>query len=132
MKRSMILLFTLIAMPLLGNWDVERRKIDYLLKQIKEVEGTFIRNGTAHTPEEAVAHLEMKLKRAMNSWFAPAKEEWTAVMFIEKLASKSSFSGTPYQIRFSDGRTVNAGEWLFDKLHQIPFQTQSQPLEDPY
>ncbi len=132
MKRSMILLFTLIAMPLMGNWDVEHRKIDYLLNQIKEVEGAFIRNGTAHPPEEAGAHLEMKMKRAINSWFAPAKEKWTAKMFIEKLASKSSLTGTPYQIRFRDGRTVNAGEWLSDRLNQFPFQIQGQSPGDPH
>lgn len=38
----------------------------------------------------------MKLKWVMNSWFAPDREEWTAEMFIEKLAPRSSLSGMPY------------------------------------
>ncbi len=120
MKKLLVLAFLLLALPVVGDWDEERGKIAYLLEQIGQVEGAFIRNGTAHQPKEAVAHLEMKLNRALNSWFAPDKEEWTAGMFIEKLASKSSVSGKPYQIQFADGRRVNAREWLSRKLKAFP------------
>ncbi len=56
------------------------------------------------------------MENAMNSWFAPDKDQWTAEMFIEKIASKSSFSGKPYQIRFKSGGIVNTGKWLHEQL----------------
>lgn len=119
MKALLTPFILLLALPVLGGWDAEQVRITYLLNRIAEVEGEFIRNGTAHQPAEAVDHLRMKLERALDSWFAPPKEEWTAEMFIEKLASKSSISGRPYRIRFYDGREVDAGLWLFKQLDKM-------------
>ena len=99
-----------------AEWKMEKTKIDFLLHSIAEIDGVFIRNDSEHTAKEAVSHLRMKLERGMNSWFAPDKEEWTAEMFIDKLASKSSLSGKPYKIKFSDGRMVLSKEWLYEKL----------------
>jgi uncharacterized protein DUF5329 len=124
MKQILTLLLMLVAMPLFGGWDEEKSRIDYLLQQIRQVDGVFIRNGTAHQPADAVAHLEMKLKRATDSWFAPDREEWTADMFIEKLASKSSLTGTLYRIQFNDGRSVIAGDWLTNRLKNRPPPSQ--------
>ncbi|MBT4091653.1 MAG: DUF5329 family protein [Deltaproteobacteria bacterium] len=116
MKKGLILFLIFFALPLMGDWQFEKERIGFLLNQISRVDGVFIRNGVAHTPEKAVAHLELKMKNALNSWFSPDKEKWTAEMFIEKLASKSSLTGNPYLIKFSDGRTVWAGEWLLESL----------------
>jgi len=111
-----VLLFLLYATPLWADWKVEEEKINFLLSEIGHLDGMFIRNGTKHSPEQAVDHLKMKMENAMNAWFAPDKEKWTAEMFISKIASKSSISGKPYKIRFKTGRTVNAGDWLQDRL----------------
>jgi len=104
------------ASPLWADWNAEEEKINFLLTEIGQVDGMFIRNGSEYAPEEAVAHLKMKMENAMNSWFAPEKDEWTAEMFINKIASKSSFSGKLYQIRFKSGQIVNTGEWLHERL----------------
>jgi len=81
------------------------------------VDGVFVRNGSEHQPNDAVAHLKMKMENAMNSWFAPNKENWTAEMFIKKLASKSSLSGKPYLIKYRNGKTVLSSKWLTEKLN---------------
>ncbi|MBU2515816.1 DUF5329 domain-containing protein [bacterium] len=123
MKKPVLLLIILLfTFPVWGNWKVEKTRIDYLLQEIGKLEGVFVRNGTEHSPAEAVTHLKMKMERAMDSWFAPNKEEWTAEMFINRLASESSLSGKPYQIKYRDGRTVNSRDWLYKKLEIIKSQ----------
>ncbi len=107
------------ATPLWADWNEEQAKIDFLLDEIDTVEGVFIRNNTEYPPGKAVEHLKMKMEKAMQSWFAPDKDKWTAETFIEKIASKSSMSGKPYKIRFKTGETVNAGEWLHKRLENF-------------
>lgn len=65
----------------------EHKKIDVLLEVSKMSEVTSIRNGDERTSQEAYKHLQRKLKAAQRSWFSPPKEEWTATLFIEKVAS---------------------------------------------
>jgi hypothetical protein len=100
-----------------GAPTAELRKIDALLDSVKASEVTFIRNGNEYTAKEAHDHLRKKLKSARNSWFAPPEEEWTARMFIEKIASRSSISGRPYRVRFKDGKVIEARAWLTEMLH---------------
>jgi len=104
------------AFQSLADWPLEEKKIHSLLNDIIELDAVFIRNGSEHTPELAAIHLKMKLDRAQKSWFAPAKEKWTAELFIEKIASKSSISGNPYLIKFKNGKTVTTREWLLERL----------------
>jgi len=106
------------------NWPQQQQRINYLISAIENAQLRFIRNGTEHSPQEAAAHLRMKLRRGQNSWFAPAKEKWTAEMFIDKLASKSSFSGKPYQIEWPNGERVDAAVWLYQ---QLAIYDQQQP-----
>lgn len=118
-RISLLVLFTVLAFHALADWPQEAEKIHVLLNSIVELDAVFIRNGSEHTPEQAAEHLQMKLERAQNSWFAPDKKAWTAELFIEKIASKSSISGKPYKIRFENGKTVTAREWLKKKLTAI-------------
>ena len=104
------------AFQLYADGSLEEKKIHFLLNNISELKAVFIRNGSEHTPEQAVNHLKMKLERAQKSWFAPTKEKWTAELFIEKIASQSSLSGRSYLIKFNNGKTVTAREWLLARL----------------
>jgi hypothetical protein len=97
----------------------ELQKIDALLDSVKSSDVTFIRNGNEYTAKEAHDHLRKKLKAAQNSWFAPPREEWTARLFIEKVASRSSISGRPYRVRFQDGKVIEARGWLMGMLREI-------------
>jgi hypothetical protein len=91
----------------------EGQKIDLLISYVKNLDGAvFIRNGTPHSPAEAAAHMQMKREKA-------PKYARTAEDFIQHLASKSSFSGKPYYIRFKDGKTVLAEEVLKKELQRI-------------
>lgn len=115
-SKFLIFLIFFVASSVWADWNEEEARINFLINEIGQLKGVFIRNGTAHCPREAAAHMTMKMKNAIQSWFAPDKEKWTAEMFIEKIASKSSISGQPYQIKFKTGETVNAGDWLRERL----------------
>jgi hypothetical protein len=94
----------------------EAQKIDRLIAYVKNLEvAVFIRNGSEHTTAEAAAHMQMKREKG-------AKYARTADDFIHNLASKSSFSGKPYFIRFKDGRTVSAAEVLRKELQRLEAQ----------
>jgi hypothetical protein len=70
---------------------------------------SFVRNGRAHSPDDAAKFLREKLK-AMGS------DVRTAEDFIDKVATKSSTSGKPYTVRYEDGREVTSAEFLRNEL----------------
>jgi hypothetical protein len=91
----------------------ERAKIERLLSFIETAEGdVFIRNGVEYSAKDAADHLRTK-------WSAAGSQIATAEDFIDKIASKSSTSGEPYQVRVASGATVSASDYLREKLAQI-------------
>ena len=93
-----------------GSSD-EADRIERLIRHIAGLKGaTFIRNGTAHDAAEAAEHLRRK-------WRA-AGVEMSAAQFIDAIASESSMSGRKYRIRFSDGREVESGAYLHERLRE--------------
>ena len=92
---------------------VENARIEYLLAIVASMhEAQFIRNGTSYDSAAAVKHLRLKL-RAAGSRIKTAED------FIRYCASASSVSGTPYEIRFSDGRVVRSADFLRGKLSEF-------------
>lgn len=100
------LLFAL-AMPLSADENTAKSEIDHLLAEVAESGCVFVRNGDEHDADAARDHLAMKRRRGRRHFD-------TADEFIEKIASRSSFSGKPYHIR-CDGQTQTAEEW-FEKV----------------
>lgn len=90
----------------------EADKIERLLEAVRKSDLRFIRNGEEHTGPEAEAHLRRKLEYA-------AGEVRTAREFIDEIATRSSLTGEPYQVRLRDGRTVPAGLWFHEQLEAI-------------
>ncbi len=88
-------------------------EIESLLHFIGGLDGaSFIRNGDAHTPTEAEAHLRMK-------WSKQRSEITSAESFIRLCGTKSSVSGKPYLIRFKDGHEEEAGRVLLKELEVL-------------
>ncbi len=91
----------------------EAQKIDALILHVEKLQdAVFIRNGTEHSCRDAADHMRTKRRNA-------GSRIKTASDFIELAASKSSVSGKPYLIRFSDGREVEAGTYLKGVLVQL-------------
>ncbi len=131
MRRMALLLFwcSMGSSLLTAAPCTEEQKIDFLIQSVAKLEGSFVRNGEEHSPEAAAAHLRTKLTQAQKSWFAPPKKTWTARMFIEKLAARSSVSGKPYLIRPKGQAEVTAEAWLMERAEKCvaPETTAKKP-----
>ena len=91
----------------------EQIKIQSLIASVEQLPGAvFIRNGTEYDGHKAADHLRLKLKYA-------GKRVQTADQFITNLATGSSMSGKPYQIRFADGHTVDSAVYFREQLRRI-------------
>jgi hypothetical protein len=101
-----------IGVPTEGDIS-ESDKIERLISEIEHLkDAKFIRNGSEYSAADAAELLRSKLEAAGN-------EILTAEHFIEHVGSKSSTSGESYQIKFSDGTVVNAGDFLRLQLNEI-------------
>ena len=94
----------------------EQSRIERLIRAIEaRKDMTFIRNGAEYDGRDAAKFLRGKLE-------AMGHEVSTAREFIERIASKSSMSGEPYHVRFADGRTLLASQFLNDELKRLETQ----------
>lgn len=91
---------------------VEDEKINQLINYLRHLPNAiFIRNGSEFSPEKAADHLQGKWEKHKN-------KIKTAHDFVEKLATVSK-TKEPYQIRFSDGRTLTCNEVLNKELSRM-------------
>ncbi len=90
----------------------EEQKISYVINSLGRMDAVFVRNGSEHSPAEAMQHLNMKRKKA-------GKQIKTCRQFIQEVASKSTVSGDPYMIKFKDGHTETAESYLLKQLQRL-------------
>lgn len=87
----------------------EQKRIDWLIEEVRNSKGIFIRNGEEHPATKAVSHLKFKLMMA-------GKRVQTVKDFIEGVASHSQESGKPYEIRLPGAAARPMKEWLYERL----------------
>ena len=112
MKR--VLLAALLFAPMMSAASAQTAadaEITSLIEAVRESGCEFNRNGSLHSAEAAAEHLEIKYSRGKR--YADSAEA-----FIERLASKSSWSGKPYQM-ICGGEVQPAGDWLTSTLATI-------------
>lgn len=90
--------------------------VEALLADLAAAPVVFIRNGEAHGPAEAVAHLRTRLNGA-----ALEPE-----IFIDRFGTRSSTTGAPYEVRHPDGRTEPAAAYLRSRLEALRRQASSR------
>jgi hypothetical protein len=91
----------------------ERARIERLIRYVESRKDVrFVRNGTEYSCNDAAKFLRKKLD-SMGEHVNTARE------FIDQIASKSSTSGQPYAIRFSNGHTEPAAKFLQDELKRM-------------
>ena len=94
----------------------EQTRIEKLIRFVEtHKDAKFIRNGTEYSCADAGKFLRGKLE-------SMGKEVTTAREFIERIASKSSMSGKPYEVKFADGRTMPVAQLLTEELKRIEAQ----------
>ena len=112
MRRCVVVLLLsgLGTLPALGaarDWQTE---ITHLLDFIEESGCSFVRNGKEYDSVEARAHISKKydyVKKRISS----------AEQFIAYAASKSSITGTPYQVTCGEA-TMPSSAWLEEALQR--------------
>jgi hypothetical protein len=94
------------------NSAAERTRIEALIAAVESSDVAFIRNGVPHNAAAAAQHLRKK-------WSFAGGYDLTAEQFIERVASRSSITGRPYEVKSPDGTTLKAGTWLHEKLREL-------------
>jgi hypothetical protein len=122
----LVFIFLLVA-PMLASAAVKTQSpdIDALISRVAQARDVvFIRNGSDHTAAEAAAHLQRKLAAAHG-------RITTAEQFIDVLATRSSWTGIAYRVRFADGREVESAVWLRQLLREIRAGRSTTPAPTP-
>jgi hypothetical protein len=84
-----------------------RAEVEYLLESIDTSGCTFLRNGSWYSGASAKAHLRTKYDYLASRDLIATTED-----FIDKGATKSSRTGTPYKVRCRQEEPVESKLWL--------------------
>lgn len=90
----------------------ESEKIEALLISIECSDLIFIRNGIEYSSREARKHLGIKLSKA-------GMGIRTARQFIDHIATRSTWTGQPYLVKFPDGSVMKTADWLRRRLAEM-------------
>lgn len=90
-----------------------QQEVAELLAFVESSGCTFIRNGDAHAPADARAHLQKKLDYLNDKGLVDSAED-----FIARAATESSFSGTAYQVDCQGKKQLSA-DWLNSELQRL-------------
>jgi len=85
------------------------QEIEHLLNFVSESGCSFIRNGTQHTPTEAVEHIDKKYQ-----YFKDRID--SAEKFIELSATQSTITKKKYTIKCPGKEMVESQRWLLEEL----------------
>jgi hypothetical protein len=86
------------------------QEVEYLLEFVAGSGCTFHRNGEDHNSADAADHLRLKYRRGK-------KYVNSAEQYIDRLASKSSWSGEQYTVT-CDGQSLTSKAWLHEALRE--------------
>ena len=92
-------------------------EIESLLAAVAASGCDFERNDELYPSDQAADHLALKYRRG-------TRYVSTAEDFIDRLASKSSWSGSPYYV-ICDGVKTASGDWLHQQLRAL--RSESAP-----
>ncbi len=116
MKKIIIILAVMcFAWSAMADNAQMQAEIDHLIKHIRSSNCTFIRNGKAHSAEEAIEHI----LRKYDHFKAKIK---TTEDFIDYCASKSMLSNQSYQISCPDQDVVESKVWFLEELGRFRSQ----------
>ena len=107
-----ILVFCFLALPAAAGDAQLQAEIDHLIKYVQSSNCKFIRNGKAHTPDEAIEHILKKYGHFED-------RIKTTEDFIEYCASKSILSKQPYKIGCPGQEVVDSRRWFLEELERF-------------
>ncbi|WP_355606740.1 YfeK family protein [Xanthomonas cannabis] len=90
------------------------REVSQLFKVLAQSNCEFSRNGVWYAAPKASEHLQRKYAYLQKKGLVTSTES-----FIELAATKSSMSGTPYQVRCGNAAPVSSQSWFTGKLREL-------------
>ena len=111
-KIAICLVFSLFSWLAVAGEVQLHAEIDHLIKTIENSNCAFIRNGRAHSAEEAVGHILKKYEHFKD-------KIKTTEDFIDYCASKSMLSDQPYQIGCQGEDVVESKIWFLKELERF-------------
>jgi hypothetical protein len=113
-----------LACPLFAHADPSPnvlQEVKYLLSFIEQSGCEFNRNGSWKDAKTAQSHVQMKFEYLLRQ-----DKIATALDFIDKAASESSLSGTPYQVKCGKAAPMLSRAWLSEELKKYQSRYQSR------
>jgi len=87
----------------------QRHEVEHLLNFVANTSCLINRNGSLHAGPDALSHIKKK--------YAYFRDDIsTTEEFIERSASKSTFSGNTYTVQCGDNKTTTTQHWLITEL----------------
>lgn len=113
MKSSFLILCLLLPLNVLGDQlsVAAQEEIPHLFSSLEASGCEFYRNGTWHDSNTAGAHLKKKYQYLLGKGLLSSTES-----FITMAATKSSLSGTPYQVRCGKADAIESAAWFTNEL----------------
>ncbi len=100
--------------------ETTEEALDRLLGKVAQSDCIFIRNGTEHDAADAADHLRLKSRRG--------KKYYDSIdQFIDRLATKSSWSGKLYMVRCPGEELQPSSVWLHMLLDEDTEQEELSP-----
>jgi len=118
MKNLLILKYLFLLCLFINNIafaDVpanQLQEVNHLLAFVKNSGCIINRNGTEHTAEKGISHIEMKYDYFRDD--IKSTEE-----FIEYSATKSTMSGDYYTVTCPGKKSINTQDWLMNELKRF-------------
>ena len=113
MANYLIIIYLLLANAALADVPVEQvDEVNHLLEFVKNSQCVINRNGTDHSAEKAVKHIQSKYDYYRN------KIE-TTEDFINLSATKSTVSGNHYTVSCPGDKVINTQDWLLAELNRF-------------
>ena len=110
-----------LSYGLLANESHVESEINALLEVVAKSGCDFQRNGSLHASPDAAEHLALKYSRGR-------RYVETTENFIDRLATKSSWSGRSYAV-ICDGVETPSGSWLHAQLFELRRSTRNTVTE---
>jgi Family of unknown function (DUF5329) len=117
MRVATVLMALLPLAAAAAEGAVAEKEIAHLIAHLRASGCQFNRNGSWHTADRAVVHLNNKYDYLRKRGLVPDAEA-----FIERAATESSASGKPYLVKCADAAPIPSAKWLQDELQRYRAQ----------
>ena len=89
-----------------------QQELNQLFTLVEQSNCVFTRNGSDHDSADAAVHLRLKSRRG-KSYYNSTDQ------YIDRLATKSSWTGKPYSVQCPNEEPQSSNQWLHGLLDEV-------------